>query len=138
MTEAWLTELAAHADPEERLSALIRVQLRKIEANPAIPAILHSQELQTENADLRQSFLAMMMHFQGLLSAELGRARAAGAMRPDIAPEDCAVLLISLVQGLAIRWSLGSRTFGLEIEGARLLGEQLKLFRVPPPQEVEA
>ncbi len=58
-------------------------------------------------------------------------------MRLDIEPEDCAVLLISLVQGLAIRWSLGGRTFGLEAEGARLLGEQLKLFGVSLPQEEE-
>lgn len=138
MTTAWLTELAGNTEPEQRLIALIRVQLRQIEANPAIPAILHSQELQTENTELRRSFLALMIRFQGLLVAELSSARAAGTMRLDIEPEDCAVLLISLVQGLAIRWSLSSRPFGLEAEGARLLGEQLRLFRMPPPQEIEA
>ncbi len=137
MTTAWQTELAGNADPELRLIALIRVQLRQIEANPAIPAILHSRELQTENAELRQSFRALMMRFQGLLTAELKSGQAGGAMRLDIEPEDCAALLISLVQGLAIRWSLGSRAFGLEAEGARLLGEQLRLFHVPPPQEVK-
>jgi len=134
MTEAWLRELAGNAEPEKRLIALIRAQLRQIEANPAIPAILHSQELQRENAELRQSFLALMMRFQGLLTAELSSVRATGAMRLDIEPEVCAVLLVSLVQGVAIRWTLGSRTFGLEAEGARLLEEQLKLIHVSSPQ----
>jgi hypothetical protein len=39
-----------------------------------------------------------------------------------------AVLLTSLVQGIAIRWSLGSRSFSLEAEGLRLLDVQLALF----------
>lgn len=138
MTGAWQRELDGSSAPERRLIALIQAQLRLIEANPAIPAILHSRELQTENAELRQRCLELMKRFQGLLSSELRIAQAAGTLRTDIAPEDCAVLMISLVQGLAIRWSLGSRTFGLETEGARLLGEQLKSFRVPPPQEAEA
>jgi AcrR family transcriptional regulator len=138
MTAAWRTELERTAEPDERLIALIRVQLRQIEASPAIPAILHSRELQTENAELRQHFLTLMMRFQGLLAAEFERARAAGTMRADIEPEDCAVLLISVLQGLAIRWSLGHRAFALAAEGERLLGAQLRLFRVAPPQEGKA
>jgi AcrR family transcriptional regulator len=133
---AWQGALDGQAAPEQRLVALIRAQLRLIEANPAIPAILHSRELQTENAELRQRFLQLMTRFQGLLSSELRIAQAAGTVRADIAPDDCAVLMISLVQGLAIRWSLGSRTFGLEAEGVRLLGEQLRSFGVPTVQEV--
>lgn len=135
MTSAWLTELAANVEPEQRLIALIRVQLRLIEANPAIPAILHSRELQTGNPELRQTFLTLMMRFQGMLTEELSRARSAGSLRRDMEPEDCAVLLVSLVQGLAIRWALGNRAFSLEAEGARLLVEQLKLFFVLPRQE---
>lgn len=137
MVGAWQRELDGTAAPEQRLVALIQAQLRLIEANPAIPAILHSRELQTENAELRLRFLELMKRFQGLLSSELRVAQAAGTVRADIASDDCAVLLVSVVQGLAIRWSLGSRNFGLEAEGARLLGEQLKLFRLPPPQEFE-
>jgi AcrR family transcriptional regulator len=137
MTTAWTEELARTAEPDQRLIALIRVQLRQIEANPAVPAILHSRELQIENSELRQQFLTLMMRFQALLVAEFTRARAAGALHGDIEPEDCAVLLISVLQGLAIRWSLGHRAFALEAEGARLLAAQLGLFRVPPLREAE-
>lgn len=129
MTAAWESELAIYNEPDQRLAALVRVQFRQIEANPAIPAILHSRELQSENAELRQSFQMLMMHFQGLLLAELTRARDAGLVRADLAPEDGTVLLISLVQGMAIRWSLGNRSFPLAKEGARLLDAQMALFR---------
>ena len=42
-----------------------------IAANPAIPTILHSRELQAENAALRESLRALMMRFQALLLNEL-------------------------------------------------------------------
>ncbi len=135
MTAAWEVALAENTQPEQRLVALVLAQLRQIEANPAIPAILHSRELQIENAELRESIRTLMMRFQGLLLAELTRARDAGLFRPDLAPEDGAVLLISLVQGMAIRWSLGNRAFALATEGARLLDAQLQLFRVLPGWE---
>jgi AcrR family transcriptional regulator len=136
MTEAWQAALASSSAPLDRLALLIRTQLRQIEGNPAIPAILHSRELQTENADLRDRFRSLMMRFQGLLRVELVAARDAGLIRGDVDPDDGAVLLISLVQGLAIRWALGSRLFALEAEGARLLDAQMRSFRPVAAEEI--
>jgi AcrR family transcriptional regulator len=129
MTDAWHAVRTLHAAPEQRLLALITVQLHHIEATPAIPAILHSRELQADNAALRHTFRTLMMRFQGLLLAELAACRAEGQFRADLDPDDAAVLLISLVQGLALRWSLGNRSFALEREGGRLIAAQLTLFR---------
>ena len=136
MTAAWQTALTSNSSPQDRLIALIKTQLGQIERNPAIPAILHSRELQTENADLRQRFKSLMMRFQGLLLTELTAAHDAGLIRGDVGPEDAAVLLISLVQGLAIRWSLSNRSFALEADGIRLLVDtQLKLLCVAGTEE---
>lgn len=129
MTTAWDDCLAVTTQPQDRVAGLIRVQLRQIAAHPAIPAILHSRELHTENAALRAKFVALMTQFQTLLINALAEGRATGVFRADLAPKDAAILLISLVQGLAIRWSLGQRVFSLEDEGSRLLACQLDLFR---------
>ena len=138
MTEAWDQVLATHAAPLDRLTALIRVQLRQISANPAIPAILHSRELQAGNRALRAQFVALMTRFQGLLVDELTKGKALGVFRSDITPKDAAILLISCVQGVALRWSLGQRCFSLQDEGARLLGCQIDLYRSQNPKEVRA
>lgn len=129
MTEEWARVLATHALPPDRVIALIAVQLRQIAAHPAIPAILHSRELHTENAALRAQFVALMARFQTLLVEALTEGRAQGLFRADLVPKDAAILLISLVQGLALRWSLGQRAFSLEEEGGRLLACQIDLFR---------
>lgn len=125
---AWDEALASSATPEGRIAALVRAQLNLIEANPAIPAILFSRELRVENNALRLAFVGLMTAFHGILAGELARARKAGTVRPDLDPADGAVLLISLVQGLAMRWSLGARGFALQPEGVRLLAVQMALF----------
>lgn len=138
LTEAWEGVLAARGAPQDCLTALIQVQLRQIASNPAIPAILHSRELHTENAALRAQFLGLMTRFQAILVETLTEGRKTGAFRDDLAPADAAILLISLVQGLAIRWSLGQRAFSLEAEGGRLLSCQIALFQPQKPMEKTA
>lgn len=129
LTQAWEDVLATESTPQDRVSALLRVQLSQIAENPAIPAILHSRELQTENAPLRATFLDLMTRFQKLLVEALAEGCEQGVFRKDLVPQDAAILLITLVQGLAIRWSLGKRSFSLETEGGRLLACEISLFR---------
>jgi AcrR family transcriptional regulator len=125
---AWARAQDAQATPQGRLRALIAAQLRQIEACPALPAILHSRELNVDNADLRDRFRGLLMQYQGHLVANLDGMIADGSLARHILPQDAAVLLTSLVQGIAIRWSLGSRGYDLPAEGLRLLDVQLALF----------
>lgn len=129
---AWQTALRPEDTPLQRIAALIMAQLCQIAQAPALPAILFSRELNIENAPLRQVFQTRLAEFQALLAAELAKACNAGVIRADLAPDDGAVLLTSLVQGLAIKWSLGARGFVLQDEGARLLKVQLALFAPKP------
>jgi AcrR family transcriptional regulator len=128
LQDAWAAALAGPSSPQDRLRALIAAQLRQIETCPALPAILHSRELNVDNADLRERFRSLLMRYQGHLVASLEDMIADGSIAADIRPADAAVLLTSLVQGIAIRWSLGSRGFALQEEGLRLLDVQLALF----------
>ncbi len=135
MTTAWDAFLATVTEPQDRVAGLIKVQLHQIAAYPAIPAILHSRELHVENSALRAEFVALMTRYQTLLIEALTQGRAQGAFRADLVAKDAAILLISLVQGLAIRWSLGQRAFSLADEGGRLIACQIDLFRPPDHKE---
>lgn len=128
LTTAW--ENARADEPVGRLEALVAAQLGQIMAKPALPMLLFSRELNVGNEDLRAAFRGLLMKFQALIVTEVIRGQDAGCLRPDIAPADVAVLLTSLVQGMAIRWSLGARDFSLIEEGVRLLNVQLRLLAV--------
>lgn len=128
LTTAWERALAGTDEPIDRLKTLMAAQLGQIAATPALPMLLFSRELNVGNDALRAAFRDLLMRFQALITAELTRGQDMDCLRRDLAPTDAAVLLISLVQGMAIRWSLGARNFPLIEEGIRLVDVQLRLL----------
>ncbi len=128
MAEGWRTAIQGRDDPVERLRGLVISQLKLIQSTPAIPAILFSRELHAENDLLRKSVFYLLGRFHRALAEQVAQAQATVSLRGDIHPEDAAFLLVGLVQGLAVRWSLSGRSFGLVEEGARLLDVQLGMF----------
>ncbi|MAU44059.1 MAG: TetR family transcriptional regulator [Yangia sp.] len=125
----WAAAEAGGAGSHARLKALIGAQLTAIAETPALPSILFSRELQVDNPALRDVFHKLLSAFQGHLVAAIRELQAAGHLRRDVGPEDVAILLTSLVQGVAIRWTLGARGFALVTEGLRLFDVQMELLR---------
>lgn len=130
LTAAWAEALEGSKPPVEQLKALIGAQLDQITANPAMPMLLFSRELNVENAALREAFRDRLATLHGLLMREVIQGQQDKTLCSDVAAVDVAVLLTSLVQGVAIRWSLGARDFVLHDEGMRLLAVQLRLLGV--------
>ena len=131
LAAAWSQAITIDAPPEARLKALLRAQFNQISATPALPAILFSRELNIDNPELRETFRLRLMAFQAHIIKLLEEMQRANRLRRDLIPTDAAVYLTSLVQGLAIRWSLGARSFPLPEEGMRLLDTLLALMRTP-------
>lgn len=128
LTIAWNAALLRSHEPVDRIEALIGAQLDQITATPAMPMLLFSRELNVENAALRAAFRGRLTAFHGHLMREVAQGQQSRTLRDDVAAADVAVLLTSLVQGVAIRWSLGARDFDLQAEGLRLLDVQLRLL----------
>jgi AcrR family transcriptional regulator len=126
---SWAEAETGAAGPQARLRALICAQLSAISETPALPSILFSRELQVDNQALRDVFRGLLGAFQSRLVAAIRDSQAKGDLRHDVSPEDVAILLTSLVQGVAIRWTLGARGFSLLQEGLRLFDVQLGLLR---------
>ena len=125
----WAAAEAGATGPQARLKALIGAQLTAIAETPALPSILFSRELQVDNPALREVFRGLLSAFEGRLVAVIRELQAAGDLKRDVSPEDVAILLTSLVQGVAIRWTLGARGFALVPEGFRLFDVQMELLR---------
>lgn len=122
---------AAHREglsPVEEIQTLVEAQLRLVQGTPAIPAILFSRELHARNDGLRTIFHALLTRFHQIIADRTSRAREAGLLRADVDPQDAAILIIALIQGLVVRWSISGRSFDLPAEGARLARRQLQLM----------
>lgn len=121
LESTWKKALAGSPDPVDQLCALMRAQLRLIRSLPAIPAILFSRELQAGDQGLRRTFLGFMQRFHQVLSGVLADGVRSGRFRSDLDHARAAYVVITLVQGVAMRWSLSGRGFDLVKEGDRLL-----------------
>ncbi len=114
-----------------QLSDLVRRHLGYVARNPALPAILFSRELHVENEGLRQHFQAAMQsrHRRFALLIEAGKNR--GEFRASVDPDDAADLILAVVQGIAMRWSLEAGAFDLEVEGARITQQAIGSMKNP-------
>jgi len=133
MQQNWATMNETELKPEQRLRAFVSGHLAFLQATPAIPAILFSRELHAENEKLRLFFAGMMERAHGLLSAMIVKQIEAKDVRAELNPDDAAYLVLALIQGLAMRWSLTGRKFDLGEEGRRLLELQISGFQLPAP-----
>jgi AcrR family transcriptional regulator len=128
LAQRWGKVRAGSDDPLDQLYAILRTQLELIQRTPAIPAILFSRELHVRNRTLRTAVKTLMERFHRLLREVLDNGVHAGALRADLDTADAAFVIIALVQGLAVRWSVSERRFDLVEEGERLLAVVLQGF----------
>jgi len=135
MEARWARALSNDASPTDRIQILVAEQLRLIESTPAIPAILFSRELHARNQGLRKAFFGLMGQFHRFVADLAAEAGEAGELRDDLDPEDAAFLIVGLVQGLAVRWSISGRGFNLAEEGSRLLKLQMNGFTCAAPTD---
>ncbi len=108
-------------DPLGVVQDMMIRHLRQIQQTPAIPAILFSRELHAENEPLRCHFETVMRSRRAGLTQLIGQARKSGHVSRDTDAADVAALLLAIVQGTAMRWSLENRSFDLVGEGTRLI-----------------
>jgi AcrR family transcriptional regulator len=102
--------------PDRRLRRVIDVHLRAIAANRGIPRLLFSDRLHLEDAALKDVVLAAMVRYRSQLARLLTEGRDDGVFRPGLDANETAGLIVSLVQGLVLRWSLTDFAFPLERE----------------------
>ena len=115
--------------PVNELHDLVMSHLNFFQTTPAIPAILFSRELHAENEKLRSFFAGIISSRHTLFSKLIAAEIETGRFKKTLNPDDAAYLVLALIQGLALRWSLNARSFDLVEEGRRLLDLQLDGFK---------
>lgn len=133
---AWIAErlarvwesAEAETAPMDRLRKMAHGQLKLVRSTPAIPAILFSRTLHSENEALRQAFETLIAAFHQRLTRQISAAQADGSIRRDADPAQLASLVMSVVQGTILRWTVTRQRFDLVSEGMALLDLLLQSF----------
>jgi AcrR family transcriptional regulator len=115
---AVLTPILAGPGPADlRLRKLLNRQLQFISQRKGLPRLLFSERLHLEDPELKAVVRRVMETYTGHLSGLLADGVAEGRFRSDLDTEEAARLILALVQGLVMRWSITDFEFPLEAQG---------------------
>lgn len=129
MGKVWDAAEAEAGPPSSLLRHIALAHVRLLAATPGITAILFSRELHFNNAVLRDGLARNQKQFQARLESLIRWSIDFGDFKADLDARDAALLIISVVQSAALRWSLSRRQFDLADEAGRLLELQMAGFR---------
>lgn len=99
-----------------RLQRLVHAHLRFIQRNKGIPALLFSDTLHQGSPALKADVRRLMKSYTGRVAALVLEGVEDGSVSPATDPAFLAQAVITLIQGVVLRWSLFDHAFDLETQ----------------------
>lgn len=97
-----------------RLQRLIRAHLGFVQDNAGIPALLFSDRLHQDAPELKIQVRQLMKTYAGRVANLVMEGVADGSLKRDTDPALLGQTVVTMVQGLVLRWSLFDRSFDLQ------------------------
>lgn len=98
---------------DARLKTLLEKQLTFVAGHRGLPRLLFSERLHEENTGLKRSVRRIMNAYSSTVADVLRDGVASGVFRADLDSEETARMVMALVQGTIIRWSVSDFEFDL-------------------------
>jgi AcrR family transcriptional regulator len=109
--------LAGRGPADVRLRQLLTRQLQFISQRKGLPRLLFSERLHLEDPELKAVVRRIMENYTDRVSMLLAEGVAEGCFCSDLDTDETARLIVSLVQGLVMRWSITDFEMPLEAQG---------------------
>lgn len=109
--------LSGRGPADTRLRKLLTRQLRFISRRKGLPRLLFSERLHLEDPELKAVVRNIMARYTSRLETLLQEGIAQGYFRQDLDTGETARLIVAMIQGLVMRWSLSDFEFPLEQQG---------------------
>lgn len=102
---------------DERLRRLLNRQLTLVSNKRGISRVLFSDRLHSEAPELKAAVRGVMDRYARHVAELIREGAQTGRFRSDIDPEEAARLIMAMIQGLIMRWSIYEFDFPLEKQG---------------------
>lgn len=109
--------LAGSGPADRRLRQLLQRQLEFISRRRGVPRVLFSERLHHEDPELKAVVHRVMDNYTGKIADLVAAGQAEGRFRARLEPRETALMIVALIQGLVMRWSISDFTLDLEAQG---------------------
>ncbi len=104
----------------DNIRMLAKVNLEFIQENPGIPRLIFSEDIHIGKEKIRKRLYENINKMAELIGSYLLKGQDTGHIKKDINTKSLAFILISMMQGLVLRWSLSKMSFNLFEEGINI------------------
>ncbi|AGA32488.1 Transcriptional regulator, TetR family [Thioalkalivibrio nitratireducens DSM 14787] len=109
--------LSGRGPADTRLRKLLTRQLRFISRRKGLPRLIFSERLHLEDPELKVVVRSIMDRYTSRLETLLQEGTGQGCFRQDLEAAETARLIVAMIQGLVMRWSLSDFEFPLDQQG---------------------
>lgn len=104
----------------EQLEMVFSERFRQFTANPAITAVIFSEEIFQNDKRLADKVFAIMESSQKTILTIIEKGQLSGMIRDDTPAEQISCTLIGTLRFIVTKWHLSGFAFDLEAEGVKL------------------
>jgi AcrR family transcriptional regulator len=106
-------------DPLLMMEGFVKKQLKLIKESPAIPTVVFTQGLFSEEAYRRKKVFEILSQFRHRMVMMVKMGQKAGTIRQDISVETVVLLLIGIIQPAAMLYYLSNGDYDIERHGRK-------------------
>lgn len=106
--------------PLHQLQTLFIERFKYFTKNPAIAAVIFSEEIFQNEKQLSVAVFAIMNESQQVIHKLIEKGQESGQIRPDILPEQLSLIITGAIRLIVTKWRLSGFAFDLEKDGLQL------------------
>lgn len=104
----------------QKLERLLSGRFREFSANPAIAAVIFSEEIFQNEKSLAKEVFEIMKESQNIIETTILRGQSENQIRSDIPADQLTLLITGALRLLVTKWRLAEFSFDLQKEGQKL------------------
>ena len=111
---------STNTDALTKLQTLFQERFAHFNANPAIAAVIFSEEIFQNDKRLSEEVFIIMQESQAIVRSVIENGQKTGQMRTDISAKQLSLLITGALRLIVTQWRLSGFAFDLQKEGRQL------------------
>ena len=111
---------STNTDALAKLQTLFQERFVHFDANPAIAAVIFSEEIFQNDKRLSEEVFIIMQESQAIVRSVIENGQKSGQMRTDISAKQLSLLITGALRLIVTQWRLSGFAFDLQKEGRKL------------------
>ena len=119
----------SYGSANDRINAMIDAHLDYLQNNPAVAAVIFSEEIFQNESSLAQAVQQALQQRLDSMAALIREGQDKGEFKKNINAEELAYLFLGSLRLVVVHWRLSGFSFNIKEKGKKIVGNLISLLR---------